>query len=97
MTETLLKSGEVIQTVGGLFMVATYIPQILLLFKSKSAKNQSVSFWVMLVISLSTFTYNGLLLFMFRGVTSVLVTQGINLFLALVVLTQILFYRRKRS
>jgi len=94
-TELLLKSGEALQFFGGLFMVITYIPQIMMLLRTKSAENQSKSFWILLIISLSTFTYNAVLLYIFKGVLSVLVTQALNLILALIVLTLLIKYSKK--
>ena len=49
--EMWLKSGEMIQFFGGIFMVITYIPQITLLLRTKSAENQSISFWTLLIVS----------------------------------------------
>ena len=94
-TELLLKSGEALQFFGGIFMIITYIPQITVLLKTKSAENQSKSFWILLVISLSTFTYNAVLLYIFKGVLSVLVTQALNLILALTVLALLIKYSKK--
>jgi len=94
-TELLLKSGEALQFFGGIFMVITYIPQIMMLLKTKSAENQSKLFWILLVISLSTFTYNAVLLYIFKGVLSVLVTQALNLILALIILTLLIKYSKK--
>ena len=95
--EMWLKSGEMIQFFGGIFMVITYIPQITLLLRTKSAENQSITFWTLLIVSLSSFTYNAILLFIFKGVTSVLVTQALNLILAVTILTLLIKYSMKRG
>ena len=93
--ELWMKSGEAIQFLGGIFMVITYIPQILMLLRTKSAENQSKTFWILLIISLSTFTYNAVLLYIFKGVLSVLVTQALNLILALIILALLTKYSKK--
>ena len=94
-TELWMKSGEAIQFLGGIFMVITYIPQILMLLRTKSAENQSKTFWILLIISLSTFTYNAVLLYIFKGALSVLVTQALNLILALIILALLIKYSKK--
>lgn len=69
----------------------SYIPQITTLFKTKNTEGISLSFWYILDLSL-------LMLFILAidsGSVSLMIAQGLNLVLALIVTIQVLVYRKK--
>ena len=86
---------NLIVTISGILSVAVlsiaYIPQIVSLYKTKTAEGISESFWYILVLSL-------LMLFILAidsGQTSLIIAQGLNLLLALIVTGQVIYYKKK--
>ena len=74
-----------------LVLATSYIPQIMRLFKDKTAEGISESFWYILDLSL-------LMLFILAidsGQTSLIIAQGLNLLLALIVTGQVIYYKKK--
>ena len=74
-----------------LLLGVSYVPQILKLHKDKTAEGISTSFWYILDLSL-------LMLFILAidsGQTSLIIAQGLNLLLALIVTGQVVYYKRK--
>ena len=69
----------------------SYIPQIWKLYQDKTAEGISTSFWYILDLSL-------LMLFILAidaGQTGLIMAQGLNLLLALIVTGQVAYYKRK--
>lgn len=69
----------------------SYIPQVWKLYQDKTAEGISVSFWYILDLSL-------LMLFILAidsGQTSLIIAQGLNLLLALIVTGQVVYYKKK--
>lgn len=86
---------NLIVTISGILSVAilsiAYIPQIVSLYKTKNAEGISTSFWYILDLSL-------LMLFILAidaGQTSLIIAQGLNLLLALIVTGQVIYYKKK--
>lgn len=86
---------NLIVTISGILSVAVlsiaYIPQIVSLYKTKNAEGISTSFWFILDLSL-------LMLFILAidsGQTSLIMAQGLNLLLALIVTGQVIYYKKK--
>lgn len=86
---------SLIVTISGILSVAVlsiaYIPQIVSLYKTKNAEGISTSFWYILDLSL-------LMLFILAidaGQTSLIIAQGLNLLLALIVTGQVIYYKKK--
>lgn len=86
---------NLIVTISGILSVAVlsiaYIPQIVSLYKTKNAEGISTSFWYILDLSL-------LMLFILAidaGQTSLIIAQGLNLLLALIVTGQVIYYKKK--
>ena len=74
-----------------LVLATSYFPQIMRLFKDKTAEGISASFWYILDLSL-------LMLFILAidaGQTSLIIAQGLNLLLALIVTGQVVYYKKK--
>lgn len=85
-----------LQLIGGGFMVMSYIPMVKLLHKSKSSKNQSIGFWIILDIGMFLFELNALYLAFTLGQWSYAISQSLNLLFGVIVLTQLLIYRKNK-
>lgn len=85
--------GSILSVGGSIFLVFSYLPQIRQLFKTHNTEGMSVSFWVILLLGLTCTTLN---MVINNNPLSVLLPQFLNITLALVVLIQILVYRRKK-
>lgn len=85
--------GNVLATLGGIFITISYLPQIKQLFKIHNTEGMSVSFWVILLLGLTCTTTN---MIINNNPLSVLLPQILNITLAFVVLIQIIVYRRKK-
>lgn len=72
-----------------------YIPQIIHTYKTKDVKGIALSFWVLLVMALSVNTVNAITIYTTSGIFGALVTQGVNLILAVIVFLQIAYYKKK--
>lgn len=83
--------GNLINTLGAFFLIASYLPQITMLLKTKNSNGMSVSFWIILIIGMT-----GLLINMIISGASLMVwlTQAINILLAAIVLVLVLRYRK---
>ena len=86
---------NIIVTISGILSVVvlsiSYVPQIVSLYKTKNAEGISPSFWYILDLSL-------LMLFILAidsGQTSLIIAQGLNLFLALIATGQVVYYKKK--
>lgn len=84
---------SILASLGSIFLVFSYLPQIKQLFKTKQTEGMSVSFWVVLILGLVFTTTNMILN---SNPMSVLLPQFLNITLATVVLIQIIVYRRKK-
>ena len=84
--------GNLINTIGAIFLVYSYIPQIAMLLKKKNSDGMSVKFWIILIIGML-----GMLINMVISGASlfVILTQVINIALAGIVLILVLKYRKK--
>ena len=84
--------GNLINTIGAIFLVYSYIPQIAMLLKKKNSDGMSVKFWVILIIGML-----GMLINMVISGASlfVILTQVINIALAGIVLMLVLKYRKR--
>lgn len=76
---------------ASLLLGVSYIPQIVRLFKEKSAAGISLSFWLILDASLVML----FILALDAGQRNLIAAQGLNLGLALVVTIQVLYYKRR--
>ena len=88
MWDLLVKVSEIASV---LVLAVSYCPQIVSLYKTKNAEGISPSFWYILDLSL-------LMLFILAidaGQTSLIIAQGLNLLLALIVTGQVIYYKKK--
>lgn len=85
-----------LQMIGGVFMLASYVPQINMLLESKSAENQSIKFWVILDIGMLVFDLNAIYLMIALGQYSYAITQTLNLLCGVIVLVLLLIYRKNK-
>lgn len=89
----MLLIGSILASLGSIFLVFSYLPQIKQLFKTHNTEGMSVSFWVILLLGLTCTTTN---MIINDNPLSVLLPQFLNIILAFVVLMQITIYRRRR-
>lgn len=75
-------------------LAVSYVPQIIALHKSKNASGISMNFWLILDLSLIMLFILAIDSFLNTGSYSLLVAQGLNLFLALVVTVQVFMYKK---
>lgn len=86
---------NVLPQIGTVLIGAMYIPQIMKTYKTKDVSSMSFAFWLMLVCALSVLTINAIVVFIVFGTYGFLITEAVNLTLALVVFIQYLKYRNK--
>ena len=84
--------GNIINTIGAIFLIASYVPQIRMLLKTKNSENISPKFWVILNIGMTGLLVNMIIV----GVgTFIIGTQIINIALAVWVLILVLKYKKR--
>lgn len=81
--------------IATVFMTLCYIPQIVQTFKTKDVTGISLSFYVLLNISLVLLLVNSYLLFLSNGNFGYVISYIINEALALLMLILVLKYRKK--
>lgn len=74
----------------------SYVPQIVQIQKTKNVEGINLSFWYILDASLACFVILALESFLETGAIMLLLAQGLNLTLALIVTVQVLVYRKKQ-
>ena len=85
-----------LQLIGGIVLVISYLPMIKLLHKTKSAENQSLSFWIILDLGMILFELNALYLAITLNQWSYAISQSLNLLCGIIVLIQLLVYRKNK-
>lgn len=78
-------------------LALSYLPQIIKLIKSKNADGISVSFWLILDVSLLSLFILAVDTFIKTGIVSLLIAQSLNLALSLVTTVLVLYYKNKPS
>ena len=90
---------DLIVTISGILSVVVlsiaYLPQIVSLYKTKNAEGISPSFWYILDLSLLMLFILAVDSFLKTGELGLLIAQGLNLALALIVTVQVIVYKRK--
>lgn len=76
-------------------LTISYLPQIRSLHKSENTEGIDINFWYILNISLLMLFIMALDVFITTGSAGMLIAQSLNLGLALVVLIQVAYYRKK--
>lgn len=80
---------NVITVLASILLAVSYIPQIIKLRETKSVEGISLSFWIILDLTLACFVY----LAIQSGDVRMLLMQSINLLLAMIVTMQVLRYK----
>lgn len=86
---------DLIPILSTVFLSLCYIPQIIKIYKTKNVESQSLLFWVLLSIALGLLWTNAFMIFNKFGTYGYLITETFNLGLALVVLAQVIKYKKK--
>lgn len=84
---------NVLPQIGTILIGLMYVPQIIKTHKSKDVTGMSLAFWIMLVVALSVLTLNASVIFVVHGTFGYLITEVVNLALAIVVLIQVIKYK----
>lgn len=84
----------VITVLAPVVLGISYIPQIWSLYKTKITEGININFWYILNISLAMLFLMSLDAFLVTGSYGMLIAQSVNLTLGLVVLVQIIHYRK---
>lgn len=85
-----------LQLIGGVVLVISYLPMVKLLHTTKSSENQSISFWVILDIGMILFWLNAMYLAVTLNQYSYAISQSLNLLFGIIVLVQLLIYRKSK-
>lgn len=85
-----------LQLIGGMVLFISYLPMIKMLHKTKSAENQSLSFWIILDLGMILFELNALYLAITLNQLSYAISQSLNLLCGIIVLIQLLVYRKNK-
>lgn len=84
---------NVLPQIATVLIALMYVPQIVRTHKTKNVEGIAVSFWILLVAALIVNTTNALIIYTTSGVYGTLITQSVNLTLAITVLTQVAYYK----
>lgn len=81
-------------TLGTIFMVVSYAPQLIMTYTTHNVSGQSLSFWVLLVLALGSMIGQQLGMIKYRGAKSYtgLIFQTLNFLLALTMLVGIIIF-----
>lgn len=83
--------GNILQGIGAVLLLGSYIPQIIKLLKTKNAQGVSLLFWIVMVVGLSAIGINMYL----QGVNALIFgTQVLNAFLAFIILVLVYKYQK---
>ena len=83
--------GNLLQIIGSLTLLYSYLPQILQLIKTKKSEDMNIQFWLVLTIGLVCISGNMLI----SGVpVFILLTQVLNAVFALITLILVVKYKR---
>lgn len=77
-----------------IFITLTYIPQIIKTYKTKNVDGISLWFWILLNLFLVCMWLNSLFSWRDHGNFGFFLTESINFILAIVIFSQIIYYRR---
>ena len=72
----------------------SYVPQVLSLYRRKTAEGISLSFWYILDVSLILLFILALDSYFQTGDTGLVIAQSLNLILALIVTGQVIYYKK---
>lgn len=88
---------ELLPLIATVFLTICYIPQIVRNYKTKDVSSLSLMFWILLSVALGLLWTNAFMIFTAFGTFGYLITETINLGLALVVLIQVIIYRKNKQ
>lgn len=80
---------------AGFVLAVSYVPQIWKLYKTKSSDGISLSFWLILDLSLVMLFILAVDNYLKTGALGLITAQGLNLGLALIVTGQVIYYDKK--
>ena len=84
--------GNLLQTVGSVALLYSYIPQIIQLIKTKKSEDLSTQFWIVITLGLACITGN---MMISKVPVFIVATQLGNTVLAGITLALVLTYKRR--
>ncbi|GAA0742793.1 PQ-loop domain-containing transporter [Clostridium oceanicum] len=54
----LIKFGTIVNVIGGILVLSSFLPQIYTIFKTKSSGNNSIQYWVIMTFGISCICVN---------------------------------------
>lgn len=94
MWNALVTFASVFSTV---LLTFSYVPQVINLYRTKSTKGISMSFWYILDGSLILLFILALDSYFQTGDTGLVIAQFLNLVLALIVTSQVMYYKKQEE
>ncbi|WP_186786225.1 PQ-loop repeat-containing protein [Paenibacillus agilis] len=88
---------DIVPMLATIFLTICYFPQIVKNYKTKDVSSMSMPFWILLIVAISLLTVNAFVIFIKFGTFGYLVTEILNLALAVTVLAQVIIYRKKKK
>ena len=83
-------------TLSTILITIAYLPQIVKTYKTKSVKDLSLGFWVLITMFLVCMVTNAAYLLVTANGLGYFITETVNLTFALVIVCQILYYSKKK-
>ena len=79
------------------FLTICYLPQIVKTYKTKDVTSLSLPFWIFLNLALTCLLINAAVIYSLYGTWGYLLTEIINLGMALIMLIMVIKYRKNDS
>lgn len=86
---------SIFPSLATVFITIAYLPQVYKTFKTKSVGDLSLGFWVLINLFLVCMWTNSLASLIYDGRVGYFLTESVNWLFAIIVLVQILVYRKK--
>lgn len=78
-------------------LTISYLPQIITLYKTKSADDIDRKFWYILNLALVCTTILAVETYRTTGSSAMMIAQGLNLLLGITVMIQVVYYQEKNK
>ena len=86
--------GTIINIVGGILLAYGYLPHLYSLYKNKEPGGNSVQYWVVMSFGVACITFN---MFVHQMPLVQLITQAVNVALAIISTLVLIYYKVKSS
>ncbi|ENK1243277.1 hypothetical protein ACFLKB_09815 [Clostridium sp. FAM 1755] len=90
----LIKFGTIINIIGGILLLYSFLPQIYIILKTKSPGNNSIQYWIIMTFGISCICINQ---FICEVPRVQLIIQSINVVFAILTTILIIYFGLKES